>query len=205
MSDGRLPSGSHAHSGGVEPVGALITDLDDLRSFLRGRLCTAGLLAAALAAAAARVVSSPGHLDGEADARMPSPAAREASRKQGRQLLRTVRSVWPSAAYGDLPPRPHHPVVLGVAARVAGLVPGDAALAAAHGSVTGAASAAVRLLSLDPIAVHRLLAELGADVDAVAVAATVAAERGEIPAPAAPLVEIAAEDHATWEVRLFAS
>ena len=143
-----------------------------------------------------------GWLDAEADARMPSPAAREASRKQGRQLLRTVRTVWPSTLYDGLPARPHHPLVLGVAARAAGLTAGDAALAAAHGAVTGAASAAVRLQSLDPIAVHRVLASLGRDVDAVAAAAVASRE---IPAAAAPVLEIAAEDHATWEVRLFAS
>ena len=136
---------------------------------------------------------------------MPSAVAREASRKQGRQLLRAASAVWPSALYAGLPRRPHQPVVLGVAAAAAGLTPGDAALAAAHGAVTGPASAAVRLLSLDPIAVHALLATLAPDVDAVAAAATEAAGRGEIPAPAAPILEIAAEDHATWEVRLFAS
>lgn len=225
LADGRLPSGGHAHSGGFEPVAGLIDSLDDLRSFLRGRLHTAGLIAAALAAAATHAEPAPeraakpaalsgagslggvgagslGWLDLEADARMPSPAAREASRKQGRQLLRAARAVWPSVRYDQLGPKPHHSLVLGVAAAAAGLGPGDAALAAAHGAVTGAASAAVRLQSLDPIAVHRVLASLGADVDAVAAEAVGCRE---IPAPAAPVLEIAAEDHATWEVRLFAS
>jgi urease accessory protein UreF len=35
--------------------------------------------------------------------------------------------------------------------------------------------------------------------------AVAAAEDGRIPMPSAPLLELAAEDHATWEVRLFAS
>ena len=229
LGDGRLPSGGHAHSGGVEPVAELLGGLDDVASFLAGKLHATGLVAAALAAAACLAEPAPetgsidpvsgagswsgaggspwtlARLDAEADARTASPAAREASRRQGRQLLRAVREVWPSARYAELGDRPHHPLVLGVAAGVAGLWPGDVAVAAAHGVVTGAASAAVRLLSLDPIAVHRLLAELGPEVDAVAAAATAAVVRGELPAPAAPLAEIAAEDHATWEVRLFAS
>jgi len=225
LTDGRLPNGGHAHSGGFEPVAASVLSLSDLRSFLLGRLHTAGLIAAALAAAATHAEPAPeggagsappsgagsrrgvraaslGGLDAEADARMPSPAARAASRKQGRQLLRAARTVWPSAVYDGLPDRPHHPLVLGVAARAAGLGPGDAALAAAHGAVTGAASAAVRLQSLDPIAVHAVLASLSPDVDAVAAEAVACRE---IPAAAAPLLEIAAEEHANWEVRLFAS
>ena len=223
LADGRLPSGAHAHSGGLEPIAGLglIRTLADIESFLRGRLHTSALVTATLAAAAAGAsapVVAPTwdvrgadagaeleRLDHEADARMPSPTARTASRTQGRQLLRSARTVWPSPLYDALPRRPHHPIVLGMAATAAGLTPADAALAAAHGSVTGSASAAVRLLSLDPIAVHALLARFAPEVDAVATAATAAAERGEIPAPAAPLLELAAEDHATWEVRLFAS
>ena len=53
---------------------------------------------------------------------------------------------------------PHHPVALGVIAAAAGLGPPAAAVAAAHGTVTGPAAAAVRLLGLDPYAVHGLLA-----------------------------------------------
>lgn len=207
LADGRLPCGSHAHSGGVEPLAGLglVTDLDALTSFLHARLHTTGLTVAALAAAGVLGTSSWAALDAEADARTPSPAVREVSRRQGRQLLRAVRAAWPSPLYEGLPARPHQPLVLGAAARVAGLGAGDAALAAAHTTVTGAASAAVRLLSLDPLTVHARLAALAPDVDAVATAAVAAAERGEIPAPAGPLPEIAAEDHATWEVRLFAS
>jgi urease accessory protein len=201
LADGRLPSGGHAHSGGFEPVAGLVGGLDDLRSFLLGRLHTVGLISAAVAAIA---VSSDDleALDAEVDARTPSPAAREASRKQGRQLLRAARTVWPSAVYDGLPVGPHHPVVLGVASAAAGLTAAGAALAAAHGAVTGAASAAVRLQSLDPLAVHAVLASLSGDVDAVAAAAVACRE---IPDAAAPRLEIAAEDHATWEVRLFAS
>ncbi|HEX6468716.1 MAG TPA: hypothetical protein VF069_06420, partial [Streptosporangiaceae bacterium] len=54
LADSRLPAGGHAHSGGVEPAAAAgaVTDLAGLADFLRGRLATAGLVAAALAAAA---------------------------------------------------------------------------------------------------------------------------------------------------------
>lgn len=153
----------------------------------------------------------PGHgfdladLDILADARMPSPATREASRRQGRNLLRAASRAWPSPAYRRLPRRPHHPITLGVVARAIGLETGDAALAGAYGSVTGPAGAAVRLLSLDPLEVHALLAGLADEIAQVASEATAAVGQGEIPASSAPLLEVGAEDHFTWEVRLFAS
>ncbi|XVU23252.1 urease accessory protein UreF [Actinoplanes sp. CA-054009] len=143
-------------------------------------------------------------LDGGLDARTPSPALRRASRAQGRALLRAGRAMW---AIPDIGREPHQPVALGVLARAAGLGPLEAAVAAAHGTVTGAASAGVRLLGLDPYAVHGLLARLAPECDRVAAAA--AARAGdpvdELPAAGAPLLDVGAELHATWEVRLFAS
>jgi hypothetical protein len=54
LSDSRFPAGGHAHSGGVEPAvtAGTVTDVASLEVFLRGRLATAGLVAAGLAAAA---------------------------------------------------------------------------------------------------------------------------------------------------------
>ena len=53
LGDSRFPAGGHAHSGGVEPAvtAGTVTDLESLEWFLRGRLRTAGLVAAGLAAA----------------------------------------------------------------------------------------------------------------------------------------------------------
>jgi len=54
LGDSRFPAGGHAYSGGVEPAvtAGTVTDLDSLEWFLRGRLRTAGLVAAALSATA---------------------------------------------------------------------------------------------------------------------------------------------------------
>jgi urease accessory protein len=112
--------------------------------------------------------------------------------------------MWPMPAIGR---DPHQPVALGVLAAAAGLDRTAAAVAAAHGTVTGPASAAVRLLGLDPYAVHGLLARLAPECDRIA--ADAAARAGDpvddLPAAGAPLLDIGAELHATWEVRLFAS
>ncbi|HEY5832407.1 urease accessory protein UreF, partial [Streptomyces sp.] len=142
-------------------------------------------------------------------------ALRTVSRRLGRQLMRAARAAWPHPALDDLaaarPRGVHQPVVLGVTARAAGLRPLDAAHVAAYESVSGPATAAVRLLSLDPFHAAAVLARLAADIDAVAAAAGLAGERAltegidVLPAASAPLLDIAAEHHAAWPVRLFAS
>ncbi|MDX2645725.1 urease accessory UreF family protein [Streptomyces sp. PA03-1a] len=216
LADGRFPAGGHAHSGGAEAAvtAGRITGPDTLEEFCRGRLHTTGLVAAALAAAAA-AGADPLALDEAADARTPSPALRQTARRLGRQMTRAARAAWPSPALDALaaarPRGAHQPVVLGVTARAAGLTPLDAAHAAAYEAVTGPATAAVRLLSLDPFAVTAVLARLAPDLDEVAGRAADAAHRcltegtDALPAASAPLLDVYAEAHAGWPVRLFAS
>lgn len=208
LADGRLPSGGHAHSGGLEAAAAsgAVADVDSLAAFLRGRLETAGRVAAGLAAAACHGGHAWADLDAEADARTASPAQRAASRRQGRQLARAAaRMGW--AAAGLAPADPHHAVAMGAVAAAAGLAPLDAARWAALSSVAGPATAAVRLLGLDPFAVHGLLAGLAPAVEAVAAEAggTADGPLAGLACGTAPLLDIGAEDHLTWEVRLFAS
>ncbi|WP_131792603.1 urease accessory protein UreF, partial [Candidatus Protofrankia datiscae] len=109
-------------------------------------------------------------LDVELDARTPSPAQRSASRAQGRALLRAGRAAWPGLSCPV--PAPHHPVAFGLVAAHAGLSPADAALAVAYSTVSGPASAATRLLGLDPLAVTALLTRLTPAVDRTATEAT---------------------------------
>ncbi|MET9881638.1 urease accessory UreF family protein [Streptomyces sp. NPDC006430] len=216
LADGRFPAGGHAHSGGAEAAckAGRIHDAATLQEFCRGRLHTAGLVAAGLAAAAALGLD-PEALDAAADARTPSPALRTAARRQGRQLLRAARATWPAAELEALaaafPRGAHQPVVLGVTARAAGLGPLDAAHVAAYEGVSGPASATVRLLGLDPFEASGVLARLAPEIDVVCDRAVRAARRAlsegpdALPAASSPLLEIAAEIHADWAVRLFAS
>ncbi|MEU6299033.1 urease accessory protein UreF [Streptomyces erythrochromogenes] len=216
LADGRFPAGGHAHSGGAEAAckAGRIHDAATLEDFCRGRLYTAGLTAAALAAAAAAGLD-PAVLDAAADARTPSRALRTAARRLGRQLLRAARATWPDPGLEQLavafPRGAHQPVVLGLTARAAGLGPIDAAHVAAYESVGGPATATVRLLGLDPFEASGVLARLAPELDGIAARAADAAHRAlqdgvdALPAASSPLLEITAEVHADWPVRLFAS
>lgn len=216
LADGRFPAGGHAHSGGAEAAvkAGRVTGAASLGEFCRGRLHTTGLVSASVASAAALGVD-PVELDLAVDARTPSPALRVASRKLGRQLMRAARATWPSgeldALAREFPKGAHQPVVLGLVARAAGLGAEDAAYCAAYESVSGPASATVRLLSLDPFDATAVLARLAPELDLVADRAVEAGRRvlaegvDELPCAAAPLLEIGAEVHAAWAVRLFAS
>ncbi|WP_243274287.1 urease accessory protein UreF, partial [Streptomyces albus] len=140
LADGRFPAGGHAHSGGAEAAvkSGRVHDAASLQEFCTSRLHTAGLTAAALAAAAA-AGADPLALDEAADARTPSPALRRTARKLGRQMMRAARATWPGPELDALaaarPKGAHQPVVLGLAARSAGLTPLDAAYAAAYENV----------------------------------------------------------------------
>jgi urease accessory protein len=217
LGDSRFPAGGHAHSGSIEPAvtAGTVTDTGTLEVFLRGRLRTAGLVAAGIAAAAC-AHARPGaqvpdgfwaELDAEADARTPAPAQREASRRQGRALLRTARVAWPDAAWLAALVRPHHSVVLGAAAAAAGCDHREAARIAAYQAVAGPVSAAVRLLALDPMRATAVLARLAGEVDEVAGQGAAYADGPlcDLPCASAPALDLLAETHIRAEVRLFES
>lgn len=221
LADGRFPAGGHAHSAGVEAAVAdgRVGDVASLAAFARGRLWTAGLTDAALAAAAAdrlrRWSSDPAaaevlhELDAEAEARIAPPPLRSASRRLGRQLARAAERCWPApvlAAVGAAHPvGPHQPVALGAAAVAGGLDAGTAAAVAVHHALTTPVQAGVRLLGLDPFDAAAVVAGLSGEAEAVVrEAVSVAAEPlADLPCRAGPLADIAAVHHAGSDRRLF--
>ncbi|MBR7829569.1 urease accessory protein UreF [Actinospica sp. MGRD01-02] len=220
LADSRFPAGAHAHSGGLESAVAAgrVHDTATLHAFLTGRLHTAALVAASFAAAACHCENAEtlAELDHEYDIRLLSPALRTASRRLGKQLLRTARTTWPVPRLNLLAATPdggsHHPVVLGVVCAAAGIAPEDAALCAVQGAITVPADAAIRLLGLDPGEVSGVLAKLAPPADRTASKALTLARMAQLkndfsmlPALGSPLLDLAAEDHATWEARLYAS
>jgi urease accessory protein len=214
----------------------------DLAAFLAGRVATGAAVPAGAAAAACALAGSPvqegdpadvewqqghpavvrrgtagvawGEWDHAVSARLPAAATREASYAQGAALLRTASRAWPCAALDALRalPRVHHPLVLGVAAAVAGATPPDAALLAVHHLVGGACTAAVRLLGLDPLVVAAVAAEAGrraepvvADAAQTGIAAAAAADPALLPTDGNPLFDVLAQLHRSTEATLFAS
>ncbi|MGH3799722.1 MAG: urease accessory protein UreF [Pseudonocardiaceae bacterium] len=216
-----MPTGGHAHSGGVEAAveRGLLPDEAGLALFLAGRLRGSGPVVAAVAAVGCLLAADPapaewGRWDAAVSARIPSAALREASRAQGAALLRTARRVWPSAPLDALSAtgRPHHPLVLGAVVAAAGDDAGAAALLAVHHLLAGACSAAVRLLGLDPIAVAAVQARAAGSAEQMVLAATRGAREAVaqrdtrlLPSTGTPLPDLLAELHARMEVTLFAS
>lgn len=214
LADGRLPAGGYAHSGGLEQavVAGRVVDMAGLEKFLIGRAETAGLIAAAFAAAACARgrrddLSGLPDLETELDARIPSPELRKVSRDLGRQLRRAMSSIHPHAHFAKLGVAPHQPIVMGVAAATLGLGPRDAAVAILHENISGTAAAAAKVMRVDPFDVHAILARMTARLDRLAAKAAAGADGppADLPASGSPLVDIAAEHHRRRDVRLFAS
>jgi len=201
LSDSRLPTGGHVHSGGVEEAitTGLVVDLVTLKDYLSRRVRTQGLVTASIAGAVHRGLD-PARADRETDARTPSPAARTASRAQGRGLLRLARRVWAGEDWQAFGGRPHLPVVAGAVGRVSGLTIEQTCATVVYTTMTGSATAAQRLLALDPGDVAALTFELSPLCDA----ASAEAGRG-LADLSDPLLDHFAERHAQRERPLFAS
>ena len=88
--------------------------------------------------------------DRETDARTPAPAARSASRAQGRGLVRLARKVWPDWDWAAVGVKPHLGVAAGAVGAASGLLPEQTAISVVYTTMTGSATAAQRLLALDP-------------------------------------------------------
>lgn len=202
LADSRLPTGGHVHSGSAEEAIAsgLVVDLTTLEAFLRRRIRTQGLVTGSLAVAVHTGTLTAADADRETDARTPAPAARQASRSQGRGLLRLARRVWPDHPWPALGQSPHLPVVAGLVGAAGELEPAHTALSLVYTTMTGSATAAQRLLALDPADVAALTFTLAPLCEAVA---TQAAEG--LADLSDPLLDTLAQRHADRDRPLFVS
>jgi urease accessory protein len=208
LADGRFPDGSHAHSFGMEAAVAVgrVHDPASLHRYIEARLWTTARTDAAAAALTARGGHPLDAVDAALVLRQPSAATREASRSLGRSLVRTAARLWPGREprlAGGGPPL--QPVALGAVAVLAGCGPREAAIATTHASAASLASAALRLLGLDPFSVADVLADLRGPVAEVAESVLDLASPADLPAASTPLAELDAELQRTIEPRLFGS
>lgn len=214
LADGRWPGGGYAHSSGLEPAveeGA-VRDAADLEQFVAGRLSSSAVTdawTAAMACAAVLEKGSPDealpellHLQRSCEARLPSPALRKAGRALGRGLRRTVEQCWGVALDRAVE---QYPLVLGAACGIAGLTDRDAAELVVHHALFGPLAAAPKLMAIDMTDACAIAVRLAPSCTAAVDEALAATSSGDEPMWSSPLVELRAERHATWEVRLFAS
>ncbi|MFD0363229.1 urease accessory protein UreF [Nocardia sp. GCM10030253] len=202
LADSRLPIGGHVHSGGVEEAVAsgLVRDVATVELYLRRRIRTSGLVAASLAAAVCSGALEPVRAEAEADARTPAPGARAASRAQGRGLLRLAKQIWPQHDWVALESRPHLSTVFGMVGAACAVTPLETAGVVIYTTLTGAATAAQRLLALDPAAIAACTVRLADLCDRTAAEA----EAG-LAALSDPLQDVLAQRHLQRDMPLFAS
>lgn len=202
LADSRLPTGGHVHSGGVEEAitSRLVRDVPTLRAYLRRRIRSHGLVTASLAAAVHTGALTVPAAEAETDARTPSPAARAASRAQGRGLLRLAKRVWPDYPWAPLGAKPHLAVAAGAVGIAGAVAPEHTALSLVYTTMTGSATAAQRLLALDPADVAVLTFELSPLCEQTAAMAV-----KELADLSDPLLDVLAENHVTRERPLFVS
>jgi urease accessory protein len=215
LADARFPAGGYAHSLGLEQAVAEGLAPDGVAAFIAARLRLVAGPDAALSVAALRAAQDDdadalARLDDEHAARCPSPVLRDVARRLGAQLLRSAATAWPDAPaierYRRASATTPRPVALGVVGAAAGLDAVQLATVALYDDAATVASAALKLLALDPAQTARWLAQLAPAISAMA--GEVAAD-GRQPAtqppPAAPGLELAAARHAARTERLFVS
>lgn len=212
LADARLPVAGHTQSGQLEA--ALASGLPPLAipAYLVTRLETITAVEAGTTVVAAHRSRTSGSAAGLLEverawaARTPSPALREASRTQGRTLLRLAGRLWPTArgvlAAADLP-GPGRAVVLGAVAAHLDLPPASLARLVGYDDVQTVCAAALKLTPLDPAEVTAWVRDALPAVDALAARVAPLTEPEEIPASGNPAIEAWAQAHAATSRRLF--
>jgi urease accessory protein len=209
LADARLPTSGHTQSAGLEPAVVHGVGAAEVPAYIDLRLRTVTRVEAASAVVALHHLRQGLALtDVEAAwaARTPSAAMRATSRSMGRATLRLVRRLWPEhpsvLAVGAGASRA---VVFAAVADACGLAPIALARLVGYDDVQTVASAALKLLPLDPADVSAWVLGALPTVDRLATEVAPLNLPGSIPASGAPQIEAWAESHATTTRRLFSA
>jgi urease accessory protein len=217
LADGRLPTGAHTQSAGVEPALNHGMTLDQIPDYLRVRLATVTEVEAAAAVvarhlwldnagtptASVALVTAMTAVDAAWRVRTLSDALREASDLLGRSYLRTASAVWALQPLVEAGRSWCRAVVMGATAAVAGLEADELARVVGFEDVQTVIAAALKLDPFDPAHGVRWAAAAGGEVEALVARVTGLTTLAEIPAYSAPLVEEWGQLHRTTERRLF--
>lgn len=209
LADARLPTAGHTQSAGLEPAVVHGLGPADVPAYIDLRLSTVTRVEAATAVVALHHLRQGlAMVDVETAwaARTPSAALRATSRSMGRALLRVVRRLWPDdPSVRGLAPGMSRAVVLAAVADACGLAPVALARLIGYDDVQTVASAALKLLPLDPAEVTAWVLGALPAVDRLAIDVAPLILPGSIPASGAPQIEAWAEAHATATRRLFSA
>jgi urease accessory protein len=212
LADGRLPTGGHTQSAGLEPavragLGADGTRLAEVADYARDRLRTITRVEAAVAVVA-RAVALNGEqvtpVEAAWAARTPSHVLRAVSRRQGRAYLRLASRVWPEVLKHLQPDiEIARPVVIGVVAAVNDLTAEQTARLIGYDDAQTVVAASLKLLPVDPADAASWLAALHQPIEELTQAVSDLTDPDDIPAYGAPLVDVFAQAHAAERMRLF--
>lgn len=220
LADARFPTGSHTQSAGLEAAVQAGLTIRDIPAFAAARLTTVvateagtAVVARATCLTAAETGASDADLAGELAliesawaARSPSPALRDAARRLGRGYARLAGRLWPEAPAiraVALLRAPSRPVVLGCVAAAAGLSAAQTARLCGYEDVAAIASAALKLLPMDPADATGWVLDAHRGIEALVEQVAGLRDTDAIPASGAPLIEQEAERHARARTRLF--
>ncbi|MCW2805569.1 MAG: Urease accessory protein UreF-like protein [Propionibacteriaceae bacterium] len=209
LADGRLPTGAHTQSAGVEPAFRAGMPLRQVPELITARLRTVTETEAATAVVTravwlgSNVPARPAAIesvDRAWRARTPSDAMRSSSDALGRGYARLAAAVWGLDLGGRVLCRA---VVMGATAAAAGLGPADIARLVAFDDVQMVIAAALKLEPFDPLLGVQWSLAAAAEVDCMVRRISNACTPADIPAHSAPLLEQWAQQHATEERRLY--
>lgn len=210
LADGRLPTGAHTQSGGVEPALLAGMALHEVPDYLTVRLRTVTELEAAVSVVARHRwltterdgrAAAVAEVDAAWRARTVSDALREAADLLGRSYARMAGALWSL----DLPEDRVccRAVVVGATAAAAGLAAADTARLVAFEDVQTVVAAALKIRPFDPALALRWAAAAGAEVERLVARVSGLRSADELPAHSAPLIEAWGQAHAHTERRLY--
>ncbi|SDS05065.1 urease accessory protein [Friedmanniella luteola] len=211
LADGRLPTGAHTQSAGVEPAFQAGMAVSAVPDYLTVRLRTVTEVEAATAVLARRT-----WLDGAPDrlaglvtldaawrARTVSDVLRDAADLLGRSYLRLAAAVWDLAALVGAGRVWCRAVVVGVTAAEAGLSAAETARLVAFEDVQTVLAAALKLAPFDPALGVAWAVRAQPEVEGLVARVADLTRAADLPAPTAPLLEQWGQQHRDSERRLF--
>ena len=208
--DSAFPSGSFAHSWGLETAfqtGEIDSDAS-LRRYLRDNLWQTGHAVVPLVTAAHQDPASVPALDAFCDAFLTNAVANRASRQQGRAFVSTCARVWPSPALTALDTRArasigHYAPAAGAVLRMLEVAIGDAQQLVLFNAARGVLAAAVRLGIVGPYRAQQLQHECAITIDHVR-SACASLDVSDV-TQTAPIADLLQSTHDRLYSRLFQS